>query len=584
MNEKKGKKKKKTKEKERKRMSFSPIYAAFTLMSSSTTVLMSNTDSMAALARSVIESNWRLVSACNVVVFIVLSIAQRLQRYFFGALSATERASVRGHLFDWLVFKVVLVVAALSADVGELLVWFGWFFPIGVLQAAAHLTKERVDLIASAAEARPARGTLARLLAANLLVIYATVGLVWLGWHLFSAADTSVLFLLFFEPFLLALHALRTTAAFLVHIYDSTVDGVWERRAAILYDLDLYYHIALLVLKLVHLVHLQYVHGLSCSLVDLFIMVHVRLVWVNLAKRVASHRNYVRLLRAIREQYKSLSGEQLVGRDDCCAICREKMLVALELPCTHLFHQSCLTTWLEEHSSCPNCRRHLLDVAADVEALRRARGYNQAQQQPQAPPPPAHQHGHGHAHAHGHAHGHHHHHPNPNPLEPAPQQEVDDELPSLEPFVVDPIEPPSIIVPAGVPREGEEEGANGNDGDDEHDDDNDDDDDDGNADDDDEDGDDDGDDGDDEQDDDEQAPSNFLEWFAQRMTGTLPVAANDVRQLHEMFPHFDQRVIERDLARTGSVEATIENILEGRIDLSIVNGGGAARADEGGDS
>ncbi|XP_073764847.1 E3 ubiquitin-protein ligase AMFR-like isoform X3 [Danio rerio] len=48
--------------------------------------------------------------------------------------------------------------------------------------------------------------------------------------------------------------------------------------------------------------------------------------------------------------------EELASRDDRCVICWEKMYTAYKLPCGHLFHKSCLRSWLEQNMSCPTCR------------------------------------------------------------------------------------------------------------------------------------------------------------------------------------------------------------------------------------
>lgn len=48
--------------------------------------------------------------------------------------------------------------------------------------------------------------------------------------------------------------------------------------------------------------------------------------------------------------------EELAGNSDNCAICWEKMETARKLPCAHLFHNSCLQSWLEQDTSCPTCR------------------------------------------------------------------------------------------------------------------------------------------------------------------------------------------------------------------------------------
>lgn len=50
------------------------------------------------------------------------------------------------------------------------------------------------------------------------------------------------------------------------------------------------------------------------------------------------------------------SSQELAENSDNCAICWEKMETARKLPCGHLFHNSCLQSWLEQDTSCPTCR------------------------------------------------------------------------------------------------------------------------------------------------------------------------------------------------------------------------------------
>lgn len=50
------------------------------------------------------------------------------------------------------------------------------------------------------------------------------------------------------------------------------------------------------------------------------------------------------------------SEKELAENCDNCAICWEKMENARKLPCSHLFHASCLQSWLEQDTSCPTCR------------------------------------------------------------------------------------------------------------------------------------------------------------------------------------------------------------------------------------
>lgn len=48
--------------------------------------------------------------------------------------------------------------------------------------------------------------------------------------------------------------------------------------------------------------------------------------------------------------------DDLEKNSDDCAICWDKMETARKLPCGHLFHNSCLRSWLEQDTSCPTCR------------------------------------------------------------------------------------------------------------------------------------------------------------------------------------------------------------------------------------
>ncbi|KAJ4701175.1 RING/U-box superfamily protein [Melia azedarach] len=69
-------------------------------------------------------------------------------------------------------------------------------------------------------------------------------------------------------------------------------------------------------------------------------------------------------------QKKSLDGSKVkVG--DQCAVCLEDLQDLEEeeeerkltmMPCSHIFHRSCISRWLEEKISCPMCRREIQAV------------------------------------------------------------------------------------------------------------------------------------------------------------------------------------------------------------------------------
>nr|ODO01330.1 hypothetical protein L204_02058 [Cryptococcus depauperatus CBS 7855] len=58
-----------------------------------------------------------------------------------------------------------------------------------------------------------------------------------------------------------------------------------------------------------------------------------------------------------------------ITRDECCSVCHEEYHQTIEIsitPCKHMYHKTCLTTWLEMSgsSSCPMCRRDLALLAS----------------------------------------------------------------------------------------------------------------------------------------------------------------------------------------------------------------------------
>ena len=54
-------------------------------------------------------------------------------------------------------------------------------------------------------------------------------------------------------------------------------------------------------------------------------------------------------------------------QDECC-ICLEAFAVEdslIKLPCTHLFHVSCISSWLVGHAFCPLCKQVIAETLTD---------------------------------------------------------------------------------------------------------------------------------------------------------------------------------------------------------------------------
>ena len=60
---------------------------------------------------------------------------------------------------------------------------------------------------------------------------------------------------------------------------------------------------------------------------------------------------------------------RMTKREKECAICQDDFECGhrvLRLPCRHTYHDECVTKWLEQHSSCPVCRREMPSTSSST--------------------------------------------------------------------------------------------------------------------------------------------------------------------------------------------------------------------------
>lgn len=65
---------------------------------------------------------------------------------------------------------------------------------------------------------------------------------------------------------------------------------------------------------------------------------------------------YIRQLEGVTLGRDPSPGEEV---DDMCGICRDKLREPIVLWCTHAFCTECITTWADEHLTCPYCRHSI---------------------------------------------------------------------------------------------------------------------------------------------------------------------------------------------------------------------------------
>lgn len=109
-------------------------------------------------------------------------------------------------------------------------------------------------------------------------------------------------------------------------------------------------------MDLAHHLHMLLWSNIFLSMASLVIVMQLRYLTNEIQRKFKKHRNYLWVLNHMEKNYPLATAEDLQQNSDNCAICWEKMDTARKLPCAHLFHNSCLQSWLEQDTSCPTCR------------------------------------------------------------------------------------------------------------------------------------------------------------------------------------------------------------------------------------
>ncbi|XP_040973245.1 E3 ubiquitin protein ligase RIN2 isoform X2 [Gossypium hirsutum] len=207
----------------------------------------------------------------------------------------------------------------------------------------------------------------------------------WIGlsFVLFKTLNPSMFLLLFFEPLSITFETLQ---AILVHgfqlleisfhavgntvdcqrskLFDLSVAGsFWEWKGILIRNLGFFLDLATLIMAVGHYVLIWWLHGMAFHLADAVLFLNIRALLTAIVKRIKGFIKLRMALGALHAALPDATSAEIQAYDDECAICRESMAKAKKLHCNHLFHLSCLRSWLDqglnEAYSCPTCRKPL---------------------------------------------------------------------------------------------------------------------------------------------------------------------------------------------------------------------------------
>ncbi|CAI5978576.1 unnamed protein product [Closterium sp. NIES-65] len=333
----------------------------------------------------------------------VLTEPAGMRELFLGELSLLEMHKLAERLIGHFSFKLLLLLSLVDVLVVQP-VWLLWFAAVTAIKMFGVVGKERSQRLSASPSAQPSSHL--RTLALLLLVLLANLLLAVCLLPFFAPASPasspsasrnvmspwprlSVGLLFAYEPLVIAIDTTQTLLHYCVHLLEAHSDLLaahlppalpltsllasceWaELRSWLLFNVSFTADASSTLLTLAHCTLVLLIRGFSFSVIDLVLVFNIRTLLAALSKRVAGFLRWHAALRLLRSTFPDASPAQITAFADDCAICREPLSSAKRLPCGHLFHLSCLRSWLEHGSqapySCPTCRRPLDSLPPNV--------------------------------------------------------------------------------------------------------------------------------------------------------------------------------------------------------------------------
>ena len=298
-----------------------------------------------------------VLSLLNVLCAVLCWLTASLVGRVFSPLSDHERKACRENLFNFLVFRAVFVAAVVPLEAREMACWTAFFTAIAAMRVVIIVARERFTSVT----VQPTAGAevFARLIAVMAGVCVVDVLLAATVWLLLSrsGASWSVLCLLLFEHAVLLLGGVKAGGKYAIHLLGLQREAAWEERNSYLYYCEFVFECCIQLLTIAHYCHVWWLYGLSVTVIDLFLFLHLRSSSLVLLDRLSKYVHYRRASVEINSRYADATRAELDAADDVCTVCRETMDSAKKLPCGSANHRPLTHSLTPLLTSAPPCAR-----------------------------------------------------------------------------------------------------------------------------------------------------------------------------------------------------------------------------------
>uniref|UniRef100_A0A673BTP1 E3 ubiquitin-protein ligase AMFR n=1 Tax=Sphaeramia orbicularis TaxID=375764 RepID=A0A673BTP1_9TELE len=298
---------------------------------------------------------WVLV---NTFCCSLMLIAKMIQYVVFGPLRVSEKQHLKDKFWNFIFYKFIFIFGVLNVQtVEEVVMWCLWFSALVFLHLMVQLCKDRFEYL-SFSPSTPMNSHV-RVLCLLVSLLLDCCGLAVVCGLLGASHGLHTLSFMAAECLLVTVRTGHVIMRYSIHLWDLKHPGTWESKGTYVYYTDFIMELAMLFLDLMHHIHMLLFGNIWLSMASLVIFMQLRYLFHEVQRRVRRHKNYLRVINNMEARFAVATAEELAANDDDCAICWDTMLTARKLPCGHLFHNSCLRSWLEQDTSCPTCRTSL---------------------------------------------------------------------------------------------------------------------------------------------------------------------------------------------------------------------------------
>lgn len=294
----------------------------------------------------------------NFVVSIYALSVVLTKALFLGPLSAIEAGKLSERMLKFLMLKLVFIAAVSGPGMPDVALWVTWFAVVGWLKMFVGLARDRFDSLISSPSATFFAH--ARTLGLLIIIFANDIACIALFMNNQGKAPFGHLTLWLFDVVVALFESAAIMVKYGVYMTDQLHEREgWEGKGDFLYKVELAADMAVKSLTLSHLTQLWFLHGFAFRFLDAILFMDIRHLTYSICSCVRRFLKYRSALNNLNNCFPDASSiEGHLEKE--CAICREKMQVAKQLPCQHCFHLPCLTAWLQQSGSdnftCPLCR------------------------------------------------------------------------------------------------------------------------------------------------------------------------------------------------------------------------------------